>query len=199
MSKISLDEGLCLGEIANQLAALEDLYAVSVSGGMGARNAAGANKDWETEPTPEFLAASDAEFLFQDVNRRTHDLTNTLQDLILQMEPRTLDETLSLALVYKNQMTMYLNDIFESPESVKEDEKCDRQALLERAVDAIIRGLKYAGPASSPLKTYLCEEGLTPLDRLYAKASEAAALYCDRVKSGRARRHQRRAEEKAAE
>ena len=117
---ISLDEGHGLAAVAAQLAALEDTFSLMVRAGMDARDKPGGLEDWK-ETTPERIAASEAESLFENVNRRTHDITDTLQDLILQMEPRTLDETLSLALIYKNQMVLFLNDIYERPESIKEE------------------------------------------------------------------------------
>ena len=165
--------------------------------GLAARDKAGGREDWKATPTPEQIAASAAESLFENVNRPTHDITDTLQDLILQMEPRTLDETLSLALIYKSQMVVFLCEVSSAPSASRRRRCKSASGMLERAMEAIIRGLVHAGKASSPLSTsYGGEDELIPWDQLLRRASDTAALYCDPA-TGRARRLQRKAEEEA--
>ena len=175
---ISLDEGHGLAAVAAQLAALEDTFSLMDRATIGARDRCCELGDWKTA-TPEQVAASKARTQFDDVLNRTHDLTDTLQDLILQMEPRTLDETLSLSLVYSGQMSIFLSEIAGRPESVSEDKTKVRSDMLERAMQAIIRGLIHSGAVSPLLEHYACRDGLIPMGQLRREVSRTAAQYDD--------------------
>jgi transketolase len=143
---IRLDDGLGLAAVAAQLAALEETFTLLNRAGMVARNRQCKLEDWRTA-TPEQTAASKAERQFEEAQRRSHDMTDTLQELLLQMEPRTLDETLSLSLVCYTQMLGFLNDT--DKVEIKEGAQV-RMGVLERGMQAILRGLIQSG-ASSPL------------------------------------------------
>ena len=71
--KISVDEEQGLAAVAAQLAALEGLFSLTVSAGIAARDKAGL-EDWK-ETTPQRIAADEARELFENVNRRAHDIT----------------------------------------------------------------------------------------------------------------------------
>jgi hypothetical protein len=175
-ANIAIDQGHGLGAVAAQLADLEDLYGLT----FRAHAAAGRKGTPHAGVyTPAEVDASNAAAFFHDVNHRTHDLTDTLQDLILQMEPRTLDEALSLALVYKQALSRYLSYVAVSPESMKNEDMRDRERKLDRALDAMIRGLVHGAGAASPLlEDYFCKnEELPTWDALRRKVAKLAPLY----------------------
>jgi hypothetical protein len=177
---ISLDEGHGLAAVAAQLATLEETFSLMNRAGMCARGRSCELDQWKTA-TPEQIAASKARNQFEDVQRRSHDLTDTLQDLILQMEPRTLDETLSLSLVCYTQMLGFLNDTDKT--EIKDG---NRLGVLERAMHAILRGLLHSG-ASSPLleHQYIRGDSLNSWSLQRREASRTAALYDDKRAEGK--------------
>jgi hypothetical protein len=174
---VAIDQGRGLGAIAAQLADLEDLFGLACTARVVAHRVVETGS--MTNFTPEQIEASRAEHLFEDVTQKTHDLTDTLQDLILQSEPRTLDETLSLALVLKEQLVIYHCELESADDDAKKDELKRREALLDRARDAIVRGLVHGAGATSPLiAKYLSKDSaLAPWDELRRKATELAASY----------------------
>jgi hypothetical protein len=172
---ISIAQGHGLSELAAQLAELEDLFVTTDT----ARQV--AEKECKPcEPgafTPEAVNASRAAVLLYSVNRKAHGLTDTLQDLILQIEPRTLDESLALLLVYNQQMELYLDRLralFTIGDDLEEFE-----GKLERAREAIVRGLVHGAGATSPLlRKYAPAVGdLVVWDDLRREAEETAARY----------------------
>jgi hypothetical protein len=182
---IRLDDGLGLGAVAAQLAALEGTFHLMCDASRNANRKVGSPQCME-DITPDVRAASTAEGVFDRVNRRAHDMTDTLQDLILQMEPMTVDEALSLALVYGGQMALFLCKVAECPECINEQETRLREDMLERAMHAIIRGLIHSGAASPLLERhYIDGEELTPWDQLRRQASRTAAQYGDEPAKGK--------------
>jgi hypothetical protein len=173
---ISFTQGKGLADLAAQLADLEALWRLTHDAKMEAQQ---QGKSLAGVYTPREIAASNDAHLLCEVNKRTLNRTDSLADVILLTEPRTLDETLSLALVYREAMSRYLNDVTENPESVKDDEMVERERVLDHTREAIIRGLVYGAGAKSPLLTsYACEtEELVPWDEMRRKAEEAAARY----------------------
>jgi hypothetical protein len=116
---------------------------------------------------------------FEVVLRRANAMVDGLEQLILSLEPRTPDETLSLALVLSEEL-----DVFLSHHTKHGDCSVNTESRrLEDALQAVIRGLVYGAGATSPLMAiYSTKAMLTPWYERRAIAIREAARYsvtCD--------------------
>ena len=121
----------------------------------------------------EHAALCRTENHLEDVGRRAHAMVGNLEKVILGLEPRTPDETLSLALILNEEL-----DVFFSFHVNTKNPRTDGERLgLEDAMRAIIRGLVGAGATSPLTAAYAGRDDLVPWAEARSIALREAAPY----------------------
>jgi hypothetical protein len=111
---------------------------------------------------------------FEDVGRRANAMVGGLEQLILCLEPRTPDETLSLALVLAEEFNVFLCNKTNHADCATRVEG----RRLEDAFQAIIRGLVYGAGATSPLMdAYGTRDTLSPWAERCSTGTREAVPY----------------------
>jgi hypothetical protein len=135
-----------IAEMAQELADLHRLCNMLASAegpAERARDEAAAKSLDAQEHTDCCKAVCD----FEDVGRRANGMVSGLECLILGLEPKTPDKTLSLTLILAGELDVFLSNLTNHADNAIRVEG----RLLEDALQAIIRGLVYGAGATSPL------------------------------------------------
>ena len=130
----------------------------------------------EKTPTPrgdDYRDARQAEWLFEDMDKRAFAKICAIEELVIELEPKTADETLTLAAIFWEALDSFVVS------------HCDQETpaskaawdTLERAIKAIIRGLIANGASSPVLDYYLTEKDLSEWEAVRNTAGAEASGY----------------------
>ena len=157
---------LKISGIAEAITQTSDIHGRMQEGGFYARKL-------EAPREGAFDAAIDfTEDRFEEIENAVYEREQALTALLLHLEPETLDETLSLALVFAHELDGFISD--NTPH--QQDPKVERMAAtLEHALDAIIRGLVHAQAKSPLLEDFSTPAKLMPRQQEEGFAIDAAA------------------------
>jgi hypothetical protein len=160
-----------IAALAQELADLNRLYN-TMDAGETATDVA-LNKDTERGINSD-RRVIDANMRFKDMRRHTFAKLEALEQLILELEPTTASETLTLALLLVGPLDQFVSD---HTDTDKSDAQADSEKL-ERVLRAIIRGLINGCGATSPLTdTYARAQTLRPWAEARADAAREAVPY----------------------
>jgi hypothetical protein len=162
-----------IAELAQELADLQRL-CTTLANAEGpaerARNEAAAKGYADEEHTDCCRSVNN----FEVALRRANAMVDGLENLILSLEPRTVDETLSLALVLSEELGVFLTN-HTNHADCRVSAEVHR---LEDALQAAIRGLVYGASTSSPLMAiYSTRAMLTPWAERRSTATREAGRY----------------------
>lgn len=110
---------------------------------------------------------------FEDVGRHAKGMVDALQQLLLTLEPKTPDETLSLALVLAEELDTYFSHHIDRTNCVALGEA----RRLEDTLHAVIRGLVGAGAVSPLTEAYSTPAMLRPWAQARSDATRAAGPF----------------------
>jgi hypothetical protein len=129
-------------------------------------------KDTKTEAYGALLRSHNR---FGELFRHADAKADALEEIILELEPTTVDETLSLALLFGVVLDLFVGnrcDLANDSAGEREWQK------LERALKAIIRGLAHGAGARSPLlKNHTVGDDLIPWAEARSTATREATPY----------------------
>jgi hypothetical protein len=165
-------EGFGIAELAQELAELQSVCTRLANAEGPAERACdeAAARNFDAEDHSD---ACKAVRDFEDVGRRALGMVNALQQLMLTLEPRTPDETLSLALVLAEQLDTYFGEHIDRTNCAAQVEA----RRLEDTLHAVIRGLVGAGATSPLTEAYSTAAMLRPWAQARSDATRAAGPY----------------------
>jgi hypothetical protein len=163
--------GYGIAALAEELADLNRLYNIMDAG----ETLTGRTLRKDTEQNINSDAGIiDAHSRFKQIGRHTFAKVEALQQLIVELEPTTANETLSLALLFTEVLDGFISDHTDTDAPAVQADSDQ----LERIVRSIIRGLIRGCGASSPLlKTYVTDDYLGSWDEAREIATRDAEPY----------------------
>jgi hypothetical protein len=160
-----------IAELAQELADAKKVCAMLANAEGPAERARDAIENIDS---PEHTKCCQAVNDFDDVGRRAYSMADALERLILAMEPTTAGETLSLALIFAEELDVFLSDHTKDADPAVQRDR----GRLQHALDAVIRGLVHGAGATSPLlDAYSSAEALRPWAEARSDATREAVPY----------------------
>ena len=168
---------LSIAALAEQLDDLQCLHASLDKADLKARERMHREEETvaKTGDRRRHEAAFQSHVLFEAVEAHANRKIFALEELILELEPKTADETLTLAAIFLEALGTFRTDYCCSSETSPTVE--GKWAALERATKAIMRGLIASGASSPVFCYYATAQDLLPWDATRNAAAARAAAY----------------------